>query len=249
MKRFLWLGIILSITTMCFAFVLADVKRIVMIGDSTVQSGQEDRPDGHWGWASVLKEQYESATLIFDNQGVAGTSSRTYYRDRFPAVLESLNAGDILMLQFGHNDVGSVTGDGKSSLKGIGEDTRTVTNPAGEQEVVHTYGWYLRQMTQQAKTKGVRVVIVSPVPKNSWTDEFITRDVDSYALWAKQVAEAESVDFMDLHNLVGDLYDFLGRPIVDTYFPNDYMHTSKEGATETAKIVYQALQDMSIVIL
>ena len=248
MKRFLWLGMILGISVACLAFAVLNDTRIVLIGDSTVQSGQEDRPGAVlWGWGTVLKELYEKPGLEIDNQAVAGTSSRTFYRDRFPEVLASLETGDILMLQFGHNDVGSVTGDGKSSLKGIGTDTRTVTNPSGATEVVRTYGWYLAEMTRQAKAKGVRVIIVSPVPKNYWTDEFITRDVEEYALWAKQVAAAENADFLDLHNLVADFYDFQGKAIVDTYFPNDALHTSKEAATETANIVYEKLKELGII--
>ncbi|MBE8721863.1 GDSL-type esterase/lipase family protein, partial [Sphingobacterium pedocola] len=249
MKRFLWLGIISFITAISLAFMAADGNRIVLIGDSTVQSGQEDRDNATlWGWGTVLKQLYGGAAVNIDNQAEAGTSSRTFYRDNFPMVLESLAAGEVLLLQFGHNDVGSVTGDGKSSLKGIGNDTRTVVRTSGEQEVVHTYGWYLRQMVQEAKKKDVRVVVVSPVPKNYWNEEFVARDVEEYALWARQIATEENADFMDLHNLVADLYDFMGQPAVNAYFPGDALHTSKEGATETAKIVYQRLKDLGIVV-
>ncbi|WP_437920485.1 gliding motility-associated C-terminal domain-containing protein [Sphingobacterium sp. LRF_L2] len=247
MKRFLWSGIILCIAVASFAFVALNKNRIVLIGDSTVQSGQETRENGLWGWGSALKELYETTDLEIDNEAIAGTSSRTFYRDHFATVLGGLNSGDILLLQFGHNDVGSVTGDGKSSLKGIGTDTRTVTNTAGGTEIVRSYGWYLQQMVQQAKAKGVKPVVVSPVPKNNWNEEFIARDVEEYALWAKQIATQEAVTFLDLHNLVADLYDQLGQTIVDGYFPSDALHTNKIGATETAKIVYQALFDLEII--
>ncbi|GEM_PF-289848 len=249
MKRFLLLGMISFVAALSVGFIIMNKTRIVLIGDSTVRSGHEERPDGVlWGWGTALKEQYANGQVDFDNQAIAGHSSRTFYASgAFDQVLAGLSAGDVLLMQFGHNDGGSVTGDGKASLRGTGDNIQNVTNPDGKQEVVHSYGWYLRYFVQQAKAKGVKPVVLSPVPRNSFVEGFTVRSLEDYGLWARQIAESETVDFLDLNNRVADLYDFMGSDAVAAFFPQDNLHTNREGAAATAEIVYQGLKDLGIV--
>ncbi|TJZ61797.1 T9SS type B sorting domain-containing protein [Sphingobacterium olei] len=253
MKRhYLILGVIMMTAAISVGFSLLQKTRLVLIGDSTVRNGSNPTPESYeWGWGTSLETSYQNENLEVLNHAMGGTSSRTFYRDLFPAVLEELQAGDVLVIQFGHNDGGAVTGEGKASLSGIGDNIQNVTNSQGQVETVHSYGWYLRQMVQQAKAKGATPVIASLVPRNRWDEDgiFVSRSLETHGLWARQVADAEGVAFLDLNNLVADLYDQLGRvEVTETLFAtDDELHTVKAGADATAEIVYNGLIELNVI--
>ena len=71
-------------------------------------------------------------------------------------ILEQLQPGDFVIIQFGHNDAAnSQNYTDRISLKGSGDETQEIASPkSGQKETVHTYGWYLRQYVEDAKAKG-----------------------------------------------------------------------------------------------
>lgn len=91
-------------------------------------------------------------------------------------------------------------------------------------------------------------MICSLVPRNLWKDGKIQRSTGDYALWAKQVAEAEKVGFIDLNELVGDEYDRLGEFKVSSelFGPTDHTHTLQPGAELNAAIVARSLKKLKI---
>jgi hypothetical protein len=95
-------------------------------------------------------------------------------------------------------------------------------------------------MIEEARKKGVTVVVCSPVPRNAWKDGVAVRSV-TYRVWAEQVSKAAGVAFVDLNDLVARRYDALGRSAVGAFFPGDDTHTSRAGAELTATVVAAAL--------
>src|SRR6266404_9725404 len=98
------------------------------------------------------------------------------------------------MMQFGHNDNGSPTNPppGRSSLKGIGEQSEAITNPTnGVAETVHTFGWYLRKYIADSRAKGATPIVCSLVPRKIWRDGKIVRNSNTYGKWASDVAKSE----------------------------------------------------------
>ena len=111
------------------------------------------------------------------------------------------------------------------------------------QETVNTYGWYMRKYVRDTKSKGANPIICSLVPRNSWKEGKVQRSGDSWAGWAKQVAEEEGAYFIDLNELVAAEYDKLGaEQIKALYFPSDNTHTNKEGALINAAFVIDQLR-------
>ena len=105
-------------------------------------------------------------------------------------------------MQFGHNDAGPLddTARGRGSIKGIDEQSKEIYNPImKKQEVVYTYGHYLRQYIRDTKAKGAFPIVCSLIPRNNWKEGKVTRSDSSYAGWAKQVAKEEGVEFIDLN--------------------------------------------------
>ena len=108
-------------------------------------------------------------------------------------------------MQFGHNDASPLddTARARGVIRGIGEDSTEIWNPIRKiKEVVHTYGWYMRKYVKETKSKGATAIICSLVPRNNWKDGKVNRSADSWALWAKQVAEQEGALFIGLNEFV-----------------------------------------------
>ncbi|EDY80636.1 GDSL-like lipase/acylhydrolase domain protein [Verrucomicrobiia bacterium DG1235] len=226
-----------------------ELPTLFLIGDSTVRNGRGDGSNGEWGWGAFLDRDFDEQKINVVNRAVGGLSSRTYFTGpHWERVLKMLKPGDFVMMQFGHND-GIALNDAKrarGTIKGVGDESEAIDNMlTGKHEVVHTYGWYLRQFVAEAREKGATPIICSLVPRKTWGDDGkIKRSEGSYADWAKQVAEREGVAFVDLHNIVSDRYDALGKRAVDPLFADAHTHTSWAGAILNAECVAGGLRDL-----
>lgn len=78
---------------------------VYLAGDSTmVATGNND---GTEGWGAFLPD-YISLAVV--NDAVAGRSARSFTREgRFEAMAENVHSGDYVVIEFGHNDGGSLT--------------------------------------------------------------------------------------------------------------------------------------------
>jgi beta-galactosidase len=156
-----------------------------------------------------------------------------------------MKPGDFVLIQFGHNDVGSLnTGRARGSLPGVGDETTDVQMEAtGLTETVRTFGWYLRKYVTDARAKGVTPVLCSLVPRDNWTEGRVNRATKDYAAWTRAVAESMSVAWLDLNDLIARHYEALGEGLVtrDLFF-GDRTHTSPAGAQLNALTVIEALR-------
>lgn len=225
-----------------------DRPTIYYIGDSTVRNGRGDGGNGQWGWGDHTATYFDTTRVRIANRALGGRSSRTYLtQGHWDGVLETLKAGDVVIIQFGHNDGGALndTSRARGTIRGTGEESETIDNLlTGEREVVHSFGWYLRRYVADARAKGATPIIASLVPRNRPENGRFVRDDGSYAGWAEEVAREEGVPFIDLNELVAREYDRLGPERVAPLFHGDHTHTSLEGARLTARIVVDALRGL-----
>lgn len=227
----------------------ADVPSVFLIGDSTVRNGRGDGKNGEWGWGDFLDPYFNEAAVNVVNRAVGGMSSRTYYTSGFwDKVKTMIRPGDFVVMQFGHNDSAALNDESRArgTIKGIGDAFETIDNLVAKQrEEVHSYGWYLRRYTEEARELGATPIVCSLVPRKIWDEEGnIVRSGDSYAGWAQQVAEEECAFFLDLNNRVADRYDGLGKRTVDTLFADKHTHTSRSGAVLNGQCVAEALREL-----
>lgn len=211
-----------------------------LIGDSTVRNGSVG--DGsnlnQWGWGAPVVAYFDPAKVNVINRALGGTSSRSFYASNWPAMVNLIEPGDFVILQFGANDTGGAAGRG--ALGGIGENTEL--NGA---EVVHSFGWYLRRYIAETRARGGSVLICSLTPRKGWaTDGHFVRSNTTHAAWAAQVAQMEGVPFVDLYEQIARQYEARGRTQVDTYYvpsPTETLHTGWEGAVINAGCVVAGL--------
>lgn len=225
---------------------------LVLLGDSTVRNGRGDGSNGEWGWGEPLAAWVDPEKLNLVNRAIGGLSSRTFRtQGHLARALMLVKPGDCVVLQFGHNDSSAVNDKerARGTLKGAGDATEEITNLlTGRPETVHTYGWYLRQAVREIRAAGATPVICSPVPRKIWKDGRIVRATDSYAGWARQVAEEEKVLFVDLNDRIAVRYEALGETTVNSLFADAHTHTSWAGAELNAAIVAEALRAAGVVI-
>ncbi len=220
------------------------------IGDSTVKNGKGDGSNGQWGWGNFLSQFFDTTKVSVENHALGGRSSRTFLTEGlFDKVLNAVQPGDYVLIQFGHNDNGSPnTGRARASLKGISDSSQVfVMEATGKEVSVHTFGWYLRQYCIDLKQKKATPILVSLIPRNNWVTKDslnIVRNNTSYALWTKQIAEQEKVPFIDLNEVIATKYEKLGKDAVQKLFYGDHTHTSRDGAILNAKTVAEEIKKL-----
>src|SRR6267154_846176 len=112
----------------------ADRPTLFIIGDSTVRNRTKDQQ----GWGDPLAAHFDKAKIKVENRALGGRSSRTFLTEGlWDKVAAELKPGDFVLMQFGHNDGGSLTQSrARASLKGTGEETQEVEiAPTGKKEV------------------------------------------------------------------------------------------------------------------
>lgn len=235
--------VVLSLLALAFMSFYFQQKRhtLYIIGDSTVRNTGKDQA----GWGSFVQPYFDSTKLLVSNQAMAGRSTRTFIKEgRWEAVMKTLQPGDFIMMQFGHNE-GSKPDTSKGGyrgvLKGTGDDTVHLTWPNGMPETVHSYGWYIRKFLRDAKSKGATPIVVSMIPRNEFREGKVLRADKDYGLWAKEIAAQEKVSFIDLNSITADKYDQLGADSVKHFFPGDHTHTNETGAKLNAQSVMEGL--------
>jgi lysophospholipase L1-like esterase len=148
------------------------------------------------------------------------------------------------MMQFGHND-GSrpdTTQRNRGTLRGVGDDTVELVFADGRKEIVHTYGWYIRQFVKSAKARGAIPIVFSMIPRNIWNDGKVPRANNDFGKWAKEVAEQEGAFFIDLNAITADKYDQWGPEKVKDFFYGDHTHTNKRGADINAQSIVEGIK-------
>jgi len=77
---------------------------IHLAGDSTMaEKLPEKRPET--GWGECLAAQFRPGTVVVDNRAKNGRSTRTFLEEgRWQALLEATQPGEVVLIQFGHND-------------------------------------------------------------------------------------------------------------------------------------------------
>ena len=231
-------------------------KPIVFItGDSTVKNKDSDK-DGMWGWGSQAYSVFDQDKVTCVNVAKAGRSTRSYVREgRWEQVYNTLQPGDFVLLQFGHNDICPIADAKERGVIPGTADTCHVykMEKDGRYEVVYSFGWYLRKMIDDCREKGATPILVSLTPRNEWPHGKVERRNDSYGKWYREVVEQTGVDFLDVHNISADFLDRKfaskseekSKKAASRYFNNDHTHTSLAGARMNAQSVAKGLRDIN----
>jgi lysophospholipase L1-like esterase len=219
---------------------------LFLVGDSTVRNGRGDGAHNQMGWGEPIAAYFNTSKINVVNRAIGGRSSRTYITEgHWAKTLALIKPGDVVLIQFGHNDGGPIDDPARAraSLPGVGDETKEIDNPIlKKHETVHTFGWYLTQYVNDTRAKGATPILCSLIPRKIWKDGKIARGTTSYGGWAREVAEAKHVGFIDLNEITARKYDALGEAAVEPLFGDEHTHTTLAGAIINAESVVSGLK-------
>lgn len=217
--------------------------QVFLVGDSTMADKPDlSKPERGWG---MRFGQYFDQNVVVRNHAVNGRSTKSFLREgRWGKVLEQVRPGDWVFIQFGHNDAKV-------------EDT-TRSAPAQT-----TYRQLLTRFVREARQKGANPVLLTPVGRRNFDEQGQRKeDHGEYPGVVREVAKAQKVPLIDLHEKSWALYSQLGehgsRPLFWNYLngyyqpnpvppaKNDNTHFSDYGATRVAQLVAQAVAEQRL---
>jgi lysophospholipase L1-like esterase len=217
-----------------------------VVGDSTARSNSPLR-----GWGSEIGAFFDPAKINVVNQAIGGRSSRTYISEgRWDTVLSTVKAGDFVLIQFGHNDVGDYKdprAKGRPSLHGEGEDTaQAFKADLKTMETIHSFGWYMRKYAADTKAKGATPILLSMVPHKDWKDGKISRgEKDTFVKWTEDAAKSEGALYIDANSIIAAGLEKLGPEKVNSLFGDQRTHSTPEGAAYNAAAVVVGLKGLT----
>lgn len=207
------------------------------IGDSTMAENQRvdaDPGDPGRGWAEALAQYLDEKRITLVNHAVSGRSTKSYIEEgRWNKVLAELKPGDILLVQFGHNDEKK-------------NDPKRFTEPDGE------YKDNMLKFIREAQEKGVKPIVASSVVRR-WFDKDGRTLRDSHGKYVGAAAEAAAITgaaYVDMNALTRVLVESYGpekskelylyvEPGVAERFPDgnkDDTHLCLKGAEEFSRL-------------
>lgn len=211
-------------------------RTLHIAGDSTAAQKYADAaPETGWGMALPF---FLGRSLTVANHAMNGRSSKSFIDEgRLAALLDEVREGDLLLIQFGHND----------------EKTE---DPARGTDPYTTYQDYLRQYVNGARARRVRPVLLTPVERRRFADDGTAKPSHgAYPAAMRALAAEERVPLLDLQALTLARWQELGPDGTQAYFnwlepgqsPNypdgrqDNTHFQPRGAIEAARLVARAL--------
>ncbi|KAF5008438.1 hypothetical protein FDECE_5270 [Fusarium decemcellulare] len=215
---------------------------VYFCGDSTMaKNGANDGVTD--GWGNYIGK-YLTVPIV--NKAIGGRSARSYWNEgRFQEVANLVKSGDIVVIEFGHNDGGSPekNDNKRSDCPGAGTEV-CISDVTGEK--VYTFVFYVSQAAKLFTAKGATVILSSQTPNNQWetgTFQPAAPRFVGYQKTAVAALKSSSVTYLDHFQAVTNMYQKLGNTKVNSLYPKDHTHTSPEAADLIAKSFVQAVYE------
>jgi lysophospholipase L1-like esterase len=208
----------------------ANVPTLFLLGDSTV-CDQPAEPYNSWG---QMLPRFFKPGIAVANHGESGETYRdSIGRRRLDKILSLMKPGDMLVMQFGHND--------QKQIK------------AGKGGPFTTYKAEIKTHVDAVRARGGLPVIVSPMERRGFDDNGkVIPSLIEYAEAARQAAQELNVPFIDLNTMSKDFYSALGPEGSKLAFAEptpghlDNTHHDSYGSYELAKMVVLGLRQANV---
>lgn len=214
--------------------------KIYLIGDSTIAI-KEPKAFPETGWGMPFATFFDS-TIIVDNRAKNGRSTRTFISEnRWQPVVDSLQEGDYVLIQFGHND------ESKEKVD------RYVTP---EQFKIN-----LTRFVNETRAKNAKPVLITAVARRKF--DSIYHIVDGHGVYTQIVRDLAvelHVPMIDLQKTSTALLEKMGvenskllfmqlEPNEHPNYPegrDDNTHFSELGARKIAQLVLAEIRNLNL---
>lgn len=216
---------------------------LFLVGDSTMADKTELTISPERGWGQLLPT-YLKGNIVVQNHAMNGRSTKSFVDEgRWAEVMRRARGGDIVVLQFGHNDA-------KQS------DPKRYASP-------EDYERNLTRMVEQAQAKGMHVILCTPVARRYFKNGAFYFHHGDYPARAKAVAAKMNVPLVDMEQLTAQWLQALGDEASKAYFMNvaagectkfpdgkiDNTHYRENGALAAAGLFVQEVNKQHIACL
>jgi lysophospholipase L1-like esterase len=205
-----------------FEIAPANARRILIAGDSTVadQNGSD-----YASWGQMLP-RFLDAKLSVANHARSGETMKSFVTSlRWDKLLSELRAGDVVLIQFGHNDEKK-------------QWPRTYAAADG------AYPAWLAAFVADVRQRGGQPVLVTPVARRAFKDGKIENTHAGYDAAVRATAKQFNVPLIDLTEKTTRMYEALGPDVSPLAFAKggeDKTHHNAYGAYTIACYVARDL--------
>ena len=222
-----------------FAFQQLKKTTVYLIGDSTM-ADKEVKAYPETGWGMPFHYFFDSSVVV-DNLAKNGRSTRTFIEEgRWKPVVENLNEGDYVLIQFGHND-----------------EVLTKKSYTTPEEFTAN----LVKFVTESRSKKAIPVLITPVARRKFDSSGKIEETHPiYTQLVKDVASKYKVPLIDLDAKSQELleqfgpesskylYNYLSRG-ENPHYPEgrkDDTHFSELGARKMAEIVLHEIKNLNL---
>ncbi len=207
---------------------LARGQTVYVAGDSTAgQKTERVRPEVGWGMALPW---FLNARVGVANHALSGRSSKSFIDEgHLDTILARIQADDVLVIQFGHNDQKS-------------QDPSLYTEPWS------TYQEHLDRYITAARAAGALPVLATSAERRRFTREGVAYTTHGdYPAAMQALGEARGVPVIDVHAQTLALWQELGPEETKRYFlytddgRTDNTHFQAPGGSAIASMVVRGL--------
>jgi lysophospholipase L1-like esterase len=230
-NRYFYLSLLIALLS--FAPTAKKKIKVWMIGDSTMCNYEPVRSP-LTGWGMPFAGFFDS-TVTIKNMARGGRSTRTFISEkRWQPVADSLQQGDYVLIQFGHND---------EAKEEIYKDRYTSPDD---------YRINLNKFIAETKAKNANPILITPVSRRYFDkDGKIKETHQVYSDIVRDVAKLQNVPVIDLDEMSRALFQQYGAedsklffnyilPDINPHYPagiKDDTHFNEMGARRLAELV------------
>ncbi len=217
--------------------------RLFIASDSTAQNYATDRYP-QTGWGQMLPCGLSPDTVVV-NRAIGGRSTKSFIAEgRWDTLLAEAKPGDVVLIQFGHND-------------------SSTTKPERYAPAATLYRDNLLRMIWEARGHGLVPVLITPPVRRSFDGTRVKTDFAAYSEVMRALVSSTNTPLLDLEARSAELVQRLGpdgsRKLYLHLKPEDKApgfpkgidddtHFSELGARAMAELVAQELKTLKLPI-
>jgi lysophospholipase L1-like esterase len=205
---------------------------IYVVGDSTASVYASDLYP-RMGWGQPLQDLFATQCAVVHDVALSGRSSKSFIDEgAWTPVRNALASGDIVLIQFGHND-------------------EKTDDPARYTEPQTTFKQYLTTYITDTRAKQATPILLTPINRNSWSGTTVSNSHGAYPDAMRELATSLGVSLIDMTAITKQYFERIGQAatadlfliLAPGEFPNypdgntDNTHFQEVGARKLGQLV------------
>lgn len=171
-----------------------------MVGDSTMADKTELIASPERGWGQLFPT-FLKGNIVVQNHAKNGRSTLNFQTEgRWAEVISRVQKGDIMVIEFGHND--------------------SKQSDPNRYASIEDYGKNLTKMVAEARAHGVNVILATPISRRSFENGVLVDKHGGYPDEMRRVAKVTHTPLVDMTRLTMNWLEELGDDPSKAYFMN-----------------------------